>query len=258
MRNHPILIFILLIALITTTAFVSGNPDRFLKKHGFRFIPATANDHANGFYIFESEISNGQYRVFLNDLKANGRNADYAIAMVDTLRWRDELTYNEPYVNYYFQHEAFENYPVVNISYDAAVLYCQWLTQKYAADGYSIEVMLPDSTQWKTAARGGIAENKYAWTGDDFINKKGFYRCNFKRTVDCSLITAPVLSFEKNNYGLYNMCGNVSEILREKGYHKGGGWGSDSVALNIDAPDEYKGITKASPFIGFRPVAVIK
>lgn len=124
--------------------------------------------------------------------------------------------------------------------------------------GYHVCVRLPVKLEWIYAAQGGHPENEYAWNGNYMRNKKGAYLCNFKDTTgfysEIALITAPQKSFVPNDYGIYNMCGNVAEMLMEEGAHKGGSWHTGIEFVSIHAPDPYAGISTASPFIGFRPV----
>ncbi len=51
-------------------------------------------------------------------------------ALPDTLVWRDELDYNEPYINNYLRHPAFNNYPVVGVSWEQANDFCKWRTDR--------------------------------------------------------------------------------------------------------------------------------
>ncbi len=59
-------------------------------------------DSCETFYISESEISNGDYKLYLSSLKQNGLVQAYNQALPDTTVWRQKLTYQEPYVMYYF------------------------------------------------------------------------------------------------------------------------------------------------------------
>ena len=251
---------ILLISIIICSSFKKTDPDKFLKKNGFSYIlnsTEVSAENKTGFYISKTEVSNQEYLDFLNDLKEQGRTADYEIAKVDTAAWKNAMDYSTVYESYYFQHEMYANYPVLNISFEGAKLYCEWLTQQIKKEGYNVLIRLPDSIEWKTAARGGNNQNIYSWEGNSNVNKKGFYKCNSKKGVECDYITAPVLSFKKNEFGIYNACGNVAEMLNEKGTHKGGSWNSAENYIKLDSKDEYAGISTPSPYIGFRPVAII-
>ena len=83
------------------------------------------------FYMDESEVANVHYREYLFWL---GRVfQDTAIinhALPDTLVWRSELAYNEPYVEYYFRHPSYNLYPVVGVSWKQAYDYCLWRTDR--------------------------------------------------------------------------------------------------------------------------------
>lgn len=73
----------------------------------------------SSFYMDETEIRNVDYREYCYWLKRVF--VDYPEvtrkALPDTLVWRSKLGYNEPYVEYYFRHPAYQNYPVVGINW---------------------------------------------------------------------------------------------------------------------------------------------
>ena len=54
----------------------------------------------------------------------------YYNALPDTLVWRSPLSYNEPYVQNYLRHPAYQDYPVVGVSWDQVQDYCQWRTDR--------------------------------------------------------------------------------------------------------------------------------
>jgi len=83
------------------------------------------------FYMDETEVANVHYREYLFWL--NRVFQDTAIsnrALPDTLCWRSELAYNEPYVEYYFRHPSYNLYPVVGVSWKQASDYCLWRTDR--------------------------------------------------------------------------------------------------------------------------------
>ncbi|HNX08312.1 MAG TPA: SUMF1/EgtB/PvdO family nonheme iron enzyme, partial [Bacteroidales bacterium] len=61
--------------------------------------------------------------------------------------------------------------------------------------------------------------------------------------------TAPVKSYLPNKFGLYNVCGNVAEMIAEKGKTRGGGWRDSGWDVRIDAVGNYG---KSATDIGFR------
>ncbi|MEP7108410.1 MAG: SUMF1/EgtB/PvdO family nonheme iron enzyme [Ferruginibacter sp.] len=84
------------------------------------------------FFIDETEVANVHYREYIYWLE-NTFSQDTAImakALPDTLAWREELAYNEPYVEYYFRYPAYNYYPVVGVSWLQAHDFCIWRTDR--------------------------------------------------------------------------------------------------------------------------------
>ena len=69
------------------------------------------------------------------------------------------------------------------------------------------------------------------------------------------LPTVPVKTFYRNAYGLYNMCGNIAEMVDECGIAIGGSWYDSGYDIRIDSQKHYDG---PSPMVGFRVIAVRK
>lgn len=87
----------------------------------------------SSFYMDETEIANIDYRQYLYWIK-NTYGETYPEvwrrALPDTLVWREELAFNEPMVETYFRHPAYDEYPVVGVSWDQANEYCKWRTDR--------------------------------------------------------------------------------------------------------------------------------
>jgi formylglycine-generating enzyme len=84
------------------------------------------------FYMDETEVSNQAYREFTHwtsRVYPNDREKLKAITP-DSSVWRSELAYNEPYVQNYFRHPAYSEYPVVGVTWEQAEAYCKWRTDR--------------------------------------------------------------------------------------------------------------------------------
>lgn len=213
-------------------------------------------------WMLRTEVSNGIYRLFLDDLKQQGNTEAYKQFYPDTTRWATPEGTTNPLQVFYFSNAAYNNYPVVNITYEAATAFCNWLTQKYSAiDKQSfgrVVFRLPNREEWMSAARGTTKDNRtYPWGSNFLRNNRGVYLCNFAHAdsimPQAAYITAPVNSFYPNLLGLYNVCGNVAEMLSEKGQAAGGSYLSGGYDVRIESIKNYKA---AAPDIGFRVIMV--
>ncbi|MBK9758472.1 MAG: SUMF1/EgtB/PvdO family nonheme iron enzyme [Flavobacteriales bacterium] len=143
----------------------------------------------------------------------------------DTLCWVHDFTYayNEPMTKNYFWHPAYDDYPVVGITWQQANAFNVWRTQNMmnawlAAGGepFINDFRLPTEAEWEYAARGGLKLQAYPWGGPYIRNRQGCFLGNFKPlngnyTDDGGFHTVPIDSYSANDYGLYNMAGNVAE-----------------------------------------------
>lgn len=238
------------------------------------------------FYMSNHEVTNGEYLEFLSDLK-NTDTAQFRKMLPDTLGWRTPFYYNEPYIEYYLRHPAYSNFPVVNISHEQASTYCEWITKKYATFGrreyQSAVFKLPTHDQWYYASMGGYDMSYFPWDGTSMQDENGEWRANFTAVEQYSIgrielnvptiygtredreytlavpdhyrngdITCDVLSYHPNNYGLYNLAGNVEEFVREKGISKGGSWYDTGYYLLNSTQEIYDSTNSVSCERGFR------
>ncbi|HBG70560.1 MAG: hypothetical protein A2W93_06125 [Bacteroidetes bacterium GWF2_43_63] len=278
------LIAVLFAGSALLSAFTPDKKKPVKTPEGFVFVPmgttTVGSDTVSvqAFFMAKTEVTNKDYREYLVDLKASGDMEAYNKALPDTLQWRDKLAYNEPYVEFYFRHPAYNDYPVVNISRTQAELYCVWLTKKMReAYGENInDARLPYREEWVMAARGGLNGCDYPWPGESFVDKDGL-RCNFfhlgsenihyndttgnyeviRNTHyagilhDAADITAPAQSYKPNGYGLYNMSGNVAEMVQQNGIAAGGSWRSPGYDVRVESIQKFDGPCTT---VGFRPV----
>lgn len=84
------------------------------------------------FYMDETEVANQDWLDYLHWISVTYPQDGelYYNALPDTLVWRNPLSYNEPYVDNYLRHPAFQDYPVVGVSWDQVQDYCSWRTDR--------------------------------------------------------------------------------------------------------------------------------
>ena len=141
----------------------------------------------------------------------------------DTLVWVRDFTYgfNEPLADY-FWHPAYDNYPVVGVTWSQAKAFNAWRTQLMNnwrnSNGQSDvqRFRLPTEAEWEYAARGGLELSPFPWGGPYMRNAQGCPLANFKPmrgdyVEDGGAYTVDITSYSPNDYGLYNMAGNVAE-----------------------------------------------
>ncbi|MCK5814744.1 MAG: gliding motility lipoprotein GldK [Flavobacteriaceae bacterium] len=245
------------------------------------------------------DVSKLKYRYYSLDLidaaKNKGSRADYVKEDIltvypDTTVWvRDfDYSYNDPMHQDYFYHQAYQDYPVVGVNWNQAIAFCNWRTEKknnylkrkkhtFNAPGYG----LPSEAEWEYAARGGLDYGVYPWGGPYTTNDRGCFLANFKPSrgdyaADGALYTVEVESYEANDYGLYNMAGNVSEwtttTYENTSYYmsstlnpnvtnkgnkrrviRGGSWKDVAYFLEVGSRD-FEYADSARSYIGFRMI----
>lgn len=168
----------------------------------------------------------------------------------------------------YFTSEGFISFPVVCVSWAAAVEFANWRTERlndYRRSQKLPELppfQLPTSDQYKYAASGGAAMPKYSFGGPDCRDRRGKILCNIKATRgyygECGYFgPSPSNMYDPNDYGLYDMSGNVftwTRTTNKDGLHcaMGGSWGAFAKDAEVGA--EYWRTGGADPRIGFRCV----
>jgi len=166
-----------------------------------------------------------------------------------------------------------KNYPIANIAQIFADLYCKYLNTTLSDTTW--EYRLPTREEWMFAAHAG-GYLPYSWSHPFLFNNEGIPMCNFldigaesihlnnkgefEVVVDDAtdmkklrIMSAPC--FYPNDWGLYNMCGNVAEMVMENGIAVGGSCGDPGFDVQISSVQTFIGI---SPKVGFRPILVKK
>ena len=102
--------------------------------HDWNNTPTQQN--VQSFYMDETEVTNLMYLEYLDWLKRVFGAPDspyrliYEAALPDTLVWRSSLGFNEDMVKNYLRHPAFQNNPVVGVSWNQAVNFAKWRTER--------------------------------------------------------------------------------------------------------------------------------
>ena len=140
----------------------------------------------------------------------------------DTTCWVNDFPNadNETYMRNYFSNAAYNDYPVVGVTWEQANAFCAWRTEFLLkglgpAARYVQRYRLPTEAEWEFAARGKD-QNEFPWTNEDVASGKGCFYANFKPdngnyTKDGNLITSKVGIYNANTNGLFDMAGNVAE-----------------------------------------------
>ncbi|MBR6277046.1 MAG: SUMF1/EgtB/PvdO family nonheme iron enzyme [Prevotella sp.] len=140
----------------------------------------------------------------------------------DTTCWVNDFPNadNEVYMRNYFSNSAYNDYPVVGVTWEQANAFCAWRTE-YLLKGlgpaarFVQRYRLPTEAEWEYAARGKDG-TEFPWENEDVASGKGCFYANFKPdngnyTKDGNLITSKVGIYSVNSNGLYDMAGNVAE-----------------------------------------------
>lgn len=288
----------------------------FMKEGNYAYIPAGSFTRytdggpgmeetqktisVNSFFMLKGELTNFDYLIFITNLEHQNPEL-FQKMLPDTTTWRAPLAYNEPYVEYYFRHPAYRNYPVVGVSYGQAQAYCNWLTESYhqlpERIFKKVIFRLPTEDEWIYAALGGSERNIFPWDGPYTRNSKGDLMANCMsfntENVICDTVyqknangefeavpiyraypggdyygvagylndgadvTAPSVSYWPNGFGLYNMAGNVSEMVQEPGITHGGSWNDPGAYMRITERQTYEGTSSSSNKRGFRIVVEV-
>lgn len=186
-------------ALIPSGDFQMGNSD---ENANIRETPVHIVN-TDKFYIDKYPVTNEQYKVFI-DANPLWRKPSEGM-WLDLQKWYEKgnVRYNYIYDKYHdgeylkhWRHNKFPlqkaDHPVTHVSWYAAMAYAQWVGKR-----------LPTEAEWEKAARGGINGQKYPW--GDFMNSN-MANCN-----EDVYKTTPVGKYPENNFGIYDMVGNIWE-----------------------------------------------
>ena len=257
-----------------------------------------AEESHNGVKMFKTDKLVYDYKYYDVEAMARSKSKDAkkflkreALPIYpDTTVWiRDfSYSYNEPMHDMYFTHSSYDDYPVVGVNWKQAKAFCDWRTKKWndyrrtkkKLDRVS-RFRLPTEAEWEYAARGGLESGTFPWGGPYAKNDRGCFLANFKPmrgdyAADQALYTVEAESYDPNDYGLYNMAGNVSEWVgstydpasyeytssmnpnssddeNKRKVVRGGSWKDVAYFLQVSTRD-YEYADSARSYIGFRAV----
>lgn len=287
------------LVLVEGGTFAMGNTEQNVT-YEMNNIPRRVT--VSSFYMDETEVANIHYREYLDwTWRVFGSDFPdvYRRALPDSLVWRSQLAYHEPYVEYYFRYPAYDYYPVVGVTWVQANEFAKWRSDRVnemiliregileknpnqvGADNFNTrsylvgqyegavrknlkdlhpngggerkvriedgiflpDYRLPTEAEWEFAALSLIGNNPYKgeelvtdrkiypWNNNTMRDAKhgnwqGDFLANYKRgngdmmgvsggLNDNADITAPVYTYMPNDYGLFNMGGNVSEWVMD-------------------------------------------
>ena len=283
----------------------NGKKEVDVRKLNYSYFWVDYQQAAKARYNYDYANNTGQYQGQVTNLDGSRTDVKDRSSFIkhnviniypDTLCWIRDFTYsfNDPQASLYFWHPSFDNYPVVGVSWVQATAFSIWRTDymNSALRKNGIpdvqNYRLPLETEWEYAARGGLDLSMYPWGGPYTRNYSGCFLANFKPLRgnyidDGNVYAGKVGSYEPNEYGLYDMSGNVAEwtccayhpsayifqhdlqpnyeynatpqdppVMKRK-VIRGGSWKDIAYFLQTSSRDyEYQDSTK--PYVGFRNV----
>lgn len=251
---------LLLISFLTIFASFSTKshkPGKALKDFVYFSEEETKGD---AFYIHKYEVSNKEYKLFLDHIKKHKPNEASSFHPIPAEK---NLCLKEPFFPSYLTHPAYSEYPVVGVSHAQALAFCDWRTEIYHKNPKrkfkKIVFDLPTKVQWNIAANSGTEPQAFPWEGTEVKNKKGAWKANFNyyaTKVKCEY-TSPVDGGLKSAKGIFNLAGNVEEFTKEYGITKGGSWNDPIDFLKNDSEESYSKETEQSSERGFRMVLTV-
>ncbi len=220
-------------------------------------------------YVDQCEIRNLDYLEYTQWTKQFD-SLNYEKVLPDTLVWREKCCMNEPLPEYYFRHPDYRHYPVVGVSYEEALAFCKWRTERVKEfiklkkrkntieETFGVKdfyYRLPTKAEWEYAADAG---RKLPYGFQSLHSKDNMPNFNVKE-VDLlgyigDVYTVQAMYKKPNSFGLYNTIGNVAEMIMDKGICKGGSWKNSIVECNISDSIKYE---NPSCWLGFRCVCVV-
>ena len=177
----------------------------FRMGNSLRSNPEESPEHfvnISGFWIGKYEVTVGEFRKFMNshtyvtDAEKDGFswvfNGKTLIVEKSGVNWEYDVLGNK-------RHNE-DNHPVIHVSWNDAVAYCNWLSKQSGR-----QYRLLTEAEWEYAAKGGPRHDSFIYSGGDDMDRVGWYDGNSGHT------THPVGQKAPNGLGVYDMSGNAWE-----------------------------------------------
>jgi len=220
-------------------------------------------------WVAKYEVSNANYKEFISDFQKKNGKEKAVNFKADSTQWAAKIVgVNEPMHDKYHNHPAYNNYPVLNITKEAAQNYCKWLDEKYKAAKKhkfnKVVFRLPTEAEWMSFSSPLIG-HRLPWYGnypylsdekgnrsDMFTNIKmmDYASGEYRFIQDGAFYTNTIGSYQSNAIGIYDIIGNVAEITSDNKI-KGGSWDNTLEECYIDLSQNH---SLPDPRVGFRVV----
>jgi len=274
----------------------SAIPDNMLRIPGGTFMMGSTDEDyekpvhevtVSDFYLSKYELTVADFQTFIEasgyqtDAEKNGEGVYFynsstsELELMPGIDWRYDAAGN-------LRPESEYNHPVIHVSWNDAMAYCDWLSEKTGKT-----YRLPTEAEWEYAAGNGSRHTKYSWGNGEPAEKKGgnvadetvVNQFNWEKSAiyiflnynDGYALTAPVGAFDANDFGLFDMTGNVQEWCSDWTWnyssgkqtnpsgpstgayrvYRGGGWNCDPLRCRVTSRDHYNPTYRFN-YLGFR------
>jgi len=229
------------------------------------FRPPGTVEIVDNFFYDATEVRNADWKEYLEILKAEegSTSPTYLSALPDTKVWRKSDLYMEPYVTSYFSHPSYADYPVVGLTHAQAGNYCKWRTQAVSKMLTRLNVSAPENfiyrlptrIEWELVAEAGYDKKQQKLIAkkiDKFGESVKLYNMRYSEEgsdYNPSLYApAPTRSYLPNKHGIYNLHGNIAEMVAEPGIAVGGSFRHyyneivpTNMSLSYEEPQDWLG-----------------
>lgn len=246
----------------------------------FTFVKDVKDNGYNYNYGYESVLPDTNYveeklkpayRAFFKGLHTEEGMLSETSTFGYYSNWRTNTYFDEALAK--SKNKEMMNFPITGVSYKQAVKYTNWLSTIFIKKvnendylAYEVKFRLPSLDEWETMALNGLSDEMRKQGCLDSLNSLGCMLVNFDSKPNCKNYddylkhsfgkgSSFVFSFNPDYNGLFNVFGNVAEMLNENGVAKGGSYFHSAKKAQVTHSIEYDG---PAPWLGFRVVAELK